>query len=60
MAKLNVCSCGNMPEAVKLYASKRYDCFVKCKCGKETRVYTSRQNAINAWNKGKLEKAIEE
>lgn len=51
------CSCGAEPEVVKLFTSKRYDCFVRCpRCGKETKAYTSKQNAVKAWSKGKYEK----
>ena len=56
MAKLNVCECGSTPKIIKLFSSKRYDCFVQCKCGKETKVYVSRQGAVNAWNNGKTYK----
>ena len=49
---LNLCSCGAEPELVKLFEAKRYDCFVRCpQCGKEGKVYTSKQNAIKAWNR---------
>lgn len=47
---MNRCECGAEPEVIKLFASKRYDCFVRCpKCGKETKAYTSKQNAVKAW-----------
>lgn len=50
--QINPCRCGATAEFVKLYETKRYDGFVKCpKCGRETRVYTSKQNAVKAWNK---------
>lgn len=49
---MNRCECGAEPEVIKLYPSKRYDCFIRCpKCGKETKVYTSKQNAVKAWDK---------
>lgn len=49
---LKLCSCGAEPEIVKLFESKRYDCFVRCpRCGKEGKAYTSKQNAIKAWNR---------
>lgn len=51
MAYLKPCKCGGEAEIVKLFPKNRYDCFVKCKkCGKETKAYTSRQNAVKAWN----------
>ena len=54
---MNKCvKCGGEAEHIKLYDSKRYDCFFRCKgCGRETAVYTNKQNAIDAWNDGKLE-----
>lgn len=46
------CKCGATPEWVKLWVSKRYDGFIRCpKCGRETGSYTSKQNAVKAWNK---------
>ena len=46
------CSCGGTPEVVKLYPSKRYDCFIRCtKCEREGKVYVSKQGAVNAWNR---------
>lgn len=45
------CKCGGIPKFVKLY-TKRYGGFFLCpKCGYEGRYYTSKQNAIKAWNK---------
>lgn len=50
--ELKPCLCGGEPVVVKLYPAKRYDCFVKClACGCETQVYTSKQNAVKAWNR---------
>ena len=50
--ELKPCSCGGEAIWIKLYTKNRYDCFIKClNCGKETRVYTSRQNAAKVWNK---------
>ena len=44
--------CGGEAEVVKLFTAKRYDCFIRCTwCGRETKVYTSKQNAANAWNR---------
>lgn len=52
MADLKPCPiCGGEAEFVKLFESKRYDGFVRCtKCGNEGRCYTSKQNAVKAWN----------
>ena len=60
--ELNKCAkCGGEAEHIKLYESKRGDCFFRCKnCGRETAVYTSKQNAVDAWNSGKLEKTNED
>lgn len=54
--EINKCAkCGGEAEHIKLWESKRPDCFFRCKgCGRETTVYTSKQNAIAAWNDGKL------
>ena len=53
MMELNPCPiCGGEAEHIKLFASKRYDCFFRCKkCGYETKAYTSKQNAEKAWNR---------
>lgn len=52
MAELKDCLCGGKPEVVKLFKSKRYDCFIKCtKCGHEGRLYVSKQGAVKAWNR---------
>ena len=49
--ELFVCECGSKPEFIKLFKKNRYDGYVKCRqCGKETKAYTSKQNAIKAWN----------
>lgn len=54
-ARINPCTCGGSAEFIKLFESKRYDGFVRCtKCGKESRTYTSKQNAIKSWNKKNL------
>ncbi len=46
------CKCGGKAEFVKLYETKWYGGFVVCrKCGCETKAYTSKQNAVKAWNK---------
>ena len=46
------CKCGGTAEFVKLWESKRYGGFVVCrKCGCENKAYTSKQNAVKAWNK---------
>ena len=52
MAELKPCPlCGGKAEFVKLFEAKRYDGFVRCtKCGYEGRGYTSKQNAVKAWN----------
>lgn len=54
--ELNKCAkCGGEAEHIKLWESKRPDCFFRCKgCGRETAVYTSKHNAVEAWNAGKL------
>ena len=55
MNKIKPCQCGGNGKIIKMFPSKRYDCFIKCdKCGIETKVYTSRQNAIKMWSKGKV------
>lgn len=44
--------CGGEAEFVKLFESKRYDGFVRCtQCDNEGRVYSSKQNAVKAWNR---------
>lgn len=50
---MNRCVCGAEPEIVKLFEfARRYDCFVRCpQCRKETKAYTSKQNAVKAWDK---------
>ena len=54
MAELKLCPlCGGEAEFVKLFEAKRYDGFVRCtQCGNEGRGYTSKQNAVKAWNRG--------
>jgi transposase-like protein len=55
---MNCPYCGGHSEFVKLYSSisKRYDGFMKCQdCGREGRLYTSKQNAVKAWKRGKNE-----
>lgn len=50
--QITPCKCGATPEVVKLWESKRYDCFLRCpKCGRETRCYSSKQNAVKRWNR---------
>ena len=50
--EIKTCKCGSTPEFVKLWETKRYGGFVRCpKCGVEGRYYTSKQNAVKAWNK---------
>ena len=52
MDELLPCPCGGKATLIKLFDSKRYDCFVRCdKCGAETKLYTSKQNAVKAWNR---------
>lgn len=54
--EISPCKCGSKAEFVKLYETKRYSGFVKCpKCGRETKSYTSKQNAVKAWNRGAYE-----
>ena len=49
--------CGGEPERIKLWETKRADCFYRCRgCGRETKVYASNQGALAAWNDGKLTK----
>ncbi len=53
--EIKVCKCGSTPEVVKIFERGRPDCFIRCPdCGSETKCYTSRQNAIKAWNAGRL------
>lgn len=50
------CKCGAQAEFVKLYETKWYDGWVQCpKCGRESRMYTSKQNAVKAWNRSMKE-----
>lgn len=50
--RMNRCKCGGSPEWVKLFERNRYDGFIRCqKCSSETKCYTSKQNAIKAWNR---------
>ena len=60
--ELNKCSkCGGEAEHIKLWESKRSECFLRCKsCGRETKVYASKQGAVDAWNSGKLTKTDED
>lgn len=52
MMELKPCKCGGEAIHIKLWESKRYDCFFRCnKCGYETKAYTSKQNAEKAWNR---------
>ena len=52
MGDLKCPKCGGESEFVKLYPSKRYDGFMRCKvCGHEGRLYTSKQNAVKNWRK---------
>lgn len=55
--KINNCKCGSSNvEFVKIFEKNMYDGFVRCNdCGCEGRIYTSKQNAVKAWNKGKVE-----
>ena len=48
MATINHCDCGGEAEFVKL---DKHAGFVRCaKCKKASKIYTSKQNAIKAWN----------
>ena len=53
MAELKPCpKCGGEAEFIKLWESKIYNGFIKCtKCGYEERLYSSKQNAVKAWNR---------
>lgn len=53
--EINNCKCGSSNvEFVKIFEKNMYDGFVRCNdCGCEGRIYTSKQNAVKAWNKGK-------
>ena len=52
--ELKKCKCGGTPIFEKLFPRNNYCGFVRCpECGAETKTYTSKQNAVNAWNKGK-------
>lgn len=49
--EIRVCECGGVPEVVKMFPKNRQDCLIRCpSCGRETKCYTSRQNAVKAWN----------
>lgn len=54
MPEIKPCpKCGGKAEFIKLY-TLGYNGFVKCtECNAEGRVYTSKQNAVNAWNEGR-------
>lgn len=54
--EINKCSkCGGEAEHIKLWKTKRQECFIRCKgCGRETKVYASKQGAVDAWNSGKV------
>ena len=53
---LKSCVCGGKAIHIKLFDSKRYDCYFKCeKCGKETKVYRSKQSASKAWNERRFD-----
>ena len=54
--EIKCCSkCGGEAEHIKIWESKRSECFFRCKsCGRETKVYASKQGAVDAWNSGKL------
>ena len=48
MANINPCGCGSAAEFVKI---GKHCGFVRCtKCDTTTKIYTSKQNAIKAWN----------
>ena len=50
--ELKPCKCGGEAEHIKIFPTKRYDCFLRCKkCGYETKVYVSKQGAKRAWNR---------
>ncbi|MGN1479681.1 MAG: Lar family restriction alleviation protein [Acutalibacteraceae bacterium] len=52
MLEIKPCLCGGTGELIKLFPKNRYDCFVRCdRCGYETKAYTSKQNAVKAWNR---------
>lgn len=56
MNMLKPCVCGGKAIRIKLFTSKRYDCYFKCdKCGKETKAYRSKQNAVKAWNEQRFD-----
>lgn len=53
--EIKACKCGGTPEVVKIFPKNRQDCFIRCPdCGGETSCYTSRQNAVKAWNDWRL------
>lgn len=53
--EIKKCECGGTPMFEKLFPRNNHCGFVRCpECGKETKVYTSKQNAVKAWNKGRL------
>lgn len=51
--EIKPCKCGSTPTFVKLFPNGRYSGFFRCSCGKETRVYASKQSAVRAWNGGR-------
>ncbi|WP_428042762.1 hypothetical protein [Candidatus Avelusimicrobium fimicolum] len=51
MAELKPCECRNNPKIVSKYCESDVGYDVQCKCGKQTRFYFGKQQAIDAWNK---------
>lgn len=49
MAELKPCECRNNPKIVSKYCESDVGYDVQCKCGKQTRFYFGKQQAIDAW-----------
>lgn len=57
--EIKKCECGGTPVFEKLFPRSIHCGFVRClQCDKETKVYTSKQNAVKAWNKGNAKRFV--
>lgn len=53
---MNPCECCGKPVHIKLFDDKRTEHIFKCeRCGKETKAYSSKRNAMIAWEKGRIQ-----
>jgi hypothetical protein len=60
MPELKPCKCGGKGEVIKLRFANSVDYFVKCgNCDLRTKLYQrSKQNAVKAWNNGRIVKDV--